>query len=66
MSEEDLTSDLEWMTDLELLDYSGTNRGDNYSLTIPLMGLWIDTLDYTGLKSKARAESAESEDAESE
>ena len=66
VSEEDLTADLEWLTDLELLDFSGTNRGENYSLTIPLMGLWIDTLDYTGLKSKARAESAETEDMENE
>ena len=61
VTEEDLTSDLEWLTDLELLDFSGANGGESYSLTIPLMGLWIDTLDYTGLMSKARAESAETE-----
>jgi type I restriction enzyme M protein len=64
--EEDLTADLEWLTDLELLDFSGANDGESYSLTVPLMGLWIDTLDYTGLMSKARAESAETEDAEDE
>lgn len=62
VSEEELTTDLEWLTDLELLDFSGANGGETYSLTVPLMGLWIDTLDYTGLMSKARAESADTED----
>jgi type I restriction enzyme M protein len=66
VSEEELTADLEWLTDLELLDFSGANGGECYSLTIPLMGLWIDTLDYTGLMSKARAESAETEQLEDE
>ncbi|TWU41885.1 N-6 DNA methylase [Novipirellula artificiosorum] len=66
VTEEDLTADLEWLTDLELLDFSGANDGESYSLTVPLMGLWIDTLDYTGLMSKARAESAETENAENE
>lgn len=64
--EEDLTVDLECLTDLELLDFSGASGGESYSLTVPLMGLWIDTLDYTGLMSKARAESAESEETEDE
>ncbi|HUG67216.1 MAG TPA: restriction endonuclease subunit S [Pirellulaceae bacterium] len=63
VSEEDLTTDLEWLTDLELLDFSGANSGEFYSLTVPLMGLWIDTLDYTGLMSKARVESADVEEA---
>ena len=62
VSEEELTTDLEWLTDLELLDFSGANGGETYSLTVPLMGLWIGTLDYTGLMSKARAESADTED----
>jgi type I restriction enzyme M protein len=64
--EEDLIADLEWLTDLELLNFSGANGGESYALTVPLMGLWIDTLDYTGLMSKARAESAETEDTEDE
>ena len=64
--EEDLAADLEWLTDLELLDFSGASQGESYSLTIPLMGLWIDTLDYTALQSKARAENAESEETENE
>ncbi len=59
VSEEELTTDLEWLTDLELLDFNGVIGGETYSLTVPLMGLWIDTLDYTGLMSKARAESAD-------
>lgn len=66
VSEEGLAADLEWLTDLELLDFSGANGGESYSLTVPLMGLWIDTLDYTGLMSKARAESAETEEVEDE
>jgi type I restriction enzyme M protein len=65
-SEEDIAADLEWLTDLELLDFSGANDGESYSLTVPLMGLWIDTLDYIGLMSKARAESAEMEESENE
>ena len=66
VSEEGLAADLEWLTDLELLDFSGANGGESYSLTVPLMGLWIDTLDYTGLMSKAREESAEMEEVEDE
>jgi type I restriction enzyme M protein len=62
VSQEQLTADLEWLTDLELLEFSGANRGESYSLAVPLMGLWIDTLDYVGLMSKARAESAEMEE----
>jgi type I restriction enzyme M protein len=64
--EEDLMADLEWLTDLELLEFSGARVGEHYSLTVPLMGLWIDTLDYSGLMSKARVESVELEDDEHE
>ena len=61
VNEDELAIDLEWLTDLELLDYAGAKRGECYSLSVPLMGLWIETLDFSGLLSKARAETAETE-----
>ena len=66
VSGQDMTADLEWLTDLELFDFSGAIGGETYSLTVPLMGLWLDTLDFTGLMSKARVESAETEEIENE
>ncbi len=56
-------ADLEWLTDLELLDFSGANYGESYFAYGSTDGL-VDRHvgDYTGLKSKARAESAETED----
>lgn len=54
--DDDLASDLDWLTDLELLTFSGGDGDRTYSLTVPLMGYWIDTLDDVALLSKARAE----------
>lgn len=54
--DEELAVDLEWLTDWELLNFSGGDGDRTYSLTVPLMGQWIDTLDEAALLSKAQAE----------
>lgn len=54
--DETLTQDLRFLMDLELIDYHGT-AGGIYSLTVPLMGRWLDFQhDYQALLAKARAE----------
>lgn len=55
VSEAALIEDIDNLRELELLSFDG--RTDTYSLTIPLMGMWIDAqYDYDGLRTKARAE----------
>lgn len=57
--DEQLASDLEWLTDFELLSFAGAAGGETYSLAVPLMGTWIDTRDYAALVTKARSETEE-------
>jgi type I restriction enzyme M protein len=59
--EEELVSDLDWLTDLELLAFSGHPGGDTYSIAVPLMGEWIDKCDYAALLTKARVEMEDSD-----
>jgi type I restriction enzyme M protein len=55
VSEASLIEDIEFLRELELLDFDG--RSDTYGLTIPLMGDWIDAQqDHDSLRTKARAE----------
>ena len=55
-SDQELTEDLRFLQDLELVDYHGTD-GKRYALAVPLMGRWFDSQhDYLALLAKARAE----------
>lgn len=57
LREEIVISDLEYLRELELVDLHGESSGAWYSLTIPMMGQWLDSQqDYEVLRSRARAE----------
>jgi type I restriction enzyme M protein len=54
VSDTDLDSDIKYLQELELIDYTGTDGGEIYQLTVPLMGQWIDTQqDYHAIRAKA-------------
>lgn len=56
ISEDELTGDLRFLQDLELIDYQG-DAGGCYVLTVPLMGRWLDFQhDYRQLLANARSE----------
>lgn len=56
IAEDDLTNDLRFLQDLELIDYLG-NSGCYYALTVPLMGRWLESQhDYLALLGNARSE----------
>lgn len=49
-----LESDLVSLRELELIDFSGAKKGSQYTLTVPLMGQWLDEQqEYAPLLSKA-------------
>ena len=55
--EETLISDLECLRELELVELHGELSGAHYTLSIPMMGDWIEKQqDFEALKSRARAE----------
>ncbi|REJ90690.1 MAG: hypothetical protein DWQ35_15940 [Planctomycetota bacterium] len=57
LREEIVIADLEYLRELELVDLHGESSGAWYSLTIPMMGQWLDSQqDYEVLRSRARAE----------
>jgi len=57
LREEVIMSDLEYLRELELVDLHGESSGAYYTLTIPLMGDWLEsTHDFDVLRSRARAE----------
>ena len=57
LREEIVISDLEYLRELELVDLHGESSGAYYTLTIPMMGQWLDSQqDYEVLRSRARAE----------
>jgi type I restriction enzyme M protein len=61
ITEDTLISDLEYLRELELIDLHGEIRGAHYSLTIPMMGDWIERQqDFEALRSRARTESEDS------
>ena len=61
--EETLISDLEYLRELELVDLHGEATRAHYTLTIPMMGEWIDRhQDVDALKSKSRAEREDSDE----
>jgi type I restriction enzyme M protein len=56
IAEEDITGDLRFLQDLELIDYVG-DGGGYYVLTVPLMGRWLEFQhDYHALLGNARSE----------
>lgn len=57
LREEVIIADLENLRELELVDLHGESSGAYYTLTIPMMGQWLDSQqDYEILRSRARAE----------
>lgn len=55
-SDQALTRDLRLLQDLELVDFKNSDGG-RYTLTIPLMGRWLDFHeDYQALHAKAKTE----------
>ena len=56
LTDSELTGDLRFLMDLELINFHG-EREDTYSLSVPLMGRWLDYQhDYRALLAKAKAE----------
>jgi type I restriction enzyme M protein len=54
VSDTDLDYDIKYLQELELIDYTGTDGGEIYQLTVPLMGQWIDAQqDYHAVRAKA-------------
>ena len=61
--EETLISDLESLYELELVNFRSDHSGTEYSLTIPMMGDWIESqpqADFDALRIRAQVESADS------
>lgn len=57
LREELLIADLEELIELELVDRNGESSSAHYSLSIPMMGQWIDSQqDFDVLRSRARSE----------
>ncbi len=57
LREEVVIADLEYLRELELVDLHGESSGAYYTLTIPMMGQWLDSQqDYEVLRCRARAE----------
>ena len=57
LREEIVIADLEYLRELELVDLHGESSGTYYTLTIPMMGQWLESQqDYDILRSRARAE----------
>ena len=57
LHQEVLMSDLEYLRELELIDMHGESSGSYYTLTIPMMGDWLDNQqDYNMTLERARAE----------
>jgi len=57
LREETLIEDLEYLQELELVEFHGESMSHSYALTIPLMGQWLDSQkDYEACRSLAQAE----------
>ncbi|MCD0458674.1 N-6 DNA methylase [Roseiconus lacunae] len=62
LPEELLIADLEELIELELVDRNGESSSTHYSLSIPMMGQWIDSQqDSDMLRSRARGEAEDIE-----
>jgi type I restriction enzyme M protein len=57
IKEETLIQDLAYLRELELIELDNESGGGQYSLAIPLMGIWIERhLDYSVIKRDAKME----------
>jgi len=60
VSDETLISDLEFLRELELIELEGKAGSGHYTLSIPLMGRWIDRQhDFVVLQKRAQMETEE-------
>lgn len=63
VTEAELTADLEFLRELEVLDKAEESAGGAYHLAIPLMGMWIERQqDFDVLVSRARIDSEDNHD----
>ncbi|MFC1881356.1 N-6 DNA methylase [Thermodesulfobacteriota bacterium] len=63
VSDETLIADIEFLRELELIELVGKSGSGHYTLSIPLMGRWIDRQhDFVVLKKKARMETEDHDD----
>ncbi len=52
--------DLEYLRELELIEFDKAYRGGTYRIAVPLLGMWIRTsIDFDGAKARAREEAEE-------
>lgn len=57
ISDDRLIADLEFLRELELIEFVGDSGGGHYELAIPMMGIWIEKeKDFTAVLARARLE----------
>ena len=55
-----LGDDLEFLRELELVEFDKSYRGGTYRIAIPLLGMWIKTsIDFDDAVARAREEALE-------
>lgn len=53
--------DLDYLRELELIEFDKAYRGGTYRIAVPLLGMWIRiSIDFDGAKARAREEAEES------
>jgi type I restriction enzyme M protein len=59
--ESQIGDDLEYLRELELIEFDKSYRGGTYRVAVPLLGMWIRTsIDYGDAAARAREEAMES------
>ena len=57
-----LGDDLEYLRELELVDFDKSYRGGTYRITVPLLGMWIQaSIDFEDSVARAKEEALEAE-----
>jgi hypothetical protein len=55
-----LGDDLDYLRELELVEFDKSYRGGTYRISIPLLGRWIhDSIDLDDARARAREEAEE-------
>lgn len=58
--ESSIGDDLEYLRELELIEFDKAYRGGTYRIAVPLLGMWIRTsIDFESAKTRAREEAEE-------
>jgi type I restriction enzyme M protein len=58
--ESELADDVEYLRELELIEFDKSYRGGTYRIAVPLLGLWIRTSkDFEDARTRAREEALE-------